>query len=308
MSFHPVLAIDPGELTSQLVPTAIIGLLYARRARTLLRQGRPVPALRQASFYAGLLTIVATLAALDHLAEVSLSWHMTEHLLIGDIATIMIVAGLTGPILAPILRIRLFERLRVLAHPLVALPLWALNFYAWHLPGAYQAALEQSGVHALEHLCFVAFGINMWMCLFGPLPMPRWFGNLAKLAYIVAVRLTGALLANIFLWSNSVFYPFYVHPDTARHVSPLVDQNIAGGVMMVEGSLLTLLLFCWLFMRALSESEERQELLELARSGGLELSDERAGRAVAAGRGTELRRRLEGSLHDAAAPEAIEPG
>ena len=53
----------------------------------------------------------------------------------------------------------------------------------------------------------------MWMCLFGPLPKPRWFGNFAKLAYIVAVRLTGTVLGNVFLWSGKVFYPFYLTGD-----------------------------------------------------------------------------------------------
>ncbi len=68
---------------------------------------------------------------------------------------------------------------------------------------------------------------------------------------------------------------------------------VAGAIMMVEESFLTLGLFCWLFLRAARESEERQELLDFARANGLELSEARAARAVAAGRGAELRRRLE---------------
>ncbi len=63
--------------------------------------------------------------------------------------------------------------------------------------------------------------------------------------------------------------------------------------MMIEESILTLGLFCWLFLRTARESEERQELLDFARSHGLALSEKRAARAVAAGRGAELRRRLE---------------
>ena len=281
------------EALTQFGPLAAIGLLYARRARRLGREGHSVPGLRQASFYGGFVTIGLALSSLGDGSQELLSIHMVEHLLLGDIAALLIVLGLTGPLLAPILRISFFDRLRILAHPLIAFPLWAADLYVWHLPVFYEAALRNAGVHALEHAMFLGFGINMWMCLFGPLPMPRWFGNLGKLGYVVAVRLTGTVLGNVFLWSGTVFYPFYRHGEKIQHVSPLADQNVAGAVMMVEESVLTLCLFCWLFLRTARESEERQDLLELAHDRGVALTEERAARAVTAGRGSELRARLE---------------
>ncbi len=283
------------EAFIQLGPLALFGLAYAKRVHTLGRQGRSVPGWRQACFYGGFLTIGAALTSLGDDSEELLTAHMVEHLMLGDIAALLIVLGLTGPLIAPILRVKLFDRLRILAHPLIAFPLWAIDLYVWHLPVFYEAALRHTGVHALEHAMFLGFGINMWMCLFGPLPMPAWFGNLAKLGYIVAVRLTGTVLGNIFLWSGSAFYPFYTRGDAAWHVSPIADQNLAGAIMMVEESILTLCLFCWLFLRTAREGEERQDLLDYAHSRGLELTEERATRAVGAGRGPELRRRLEGA-------------
>jgi putative membrane protein len=285
-------AIEP---LTQLLPLALLSLMYNKRSRTLARQGRAVPGWRQACFYAGMLTIAGALTALGDLSDELLSAHMVEHLLLGDIASLLIVLGLTGPLIAPILRVKLFDRLRILANPLIAFPLWAIDMYVWHLPVFYEAALNHLGVHLLEHAMFLGLGINMWMCLFGPLPMPRWFGNAAKLGYIVAVRLTGTVLGNVFMWSGSVFYPFYTHGDAAWHVSPIADQNLAGAVMMVEESILTLALFCWLFLRTARENEERQDLLDFAGSRGLPLSEERATRAVGAGRGPELRRRLQSS-------------
>jgi putative membrane protein len=277
----------------QLGPLAIIGLLYARRARTLAFERRPIAGWRQACFYAGFVVIAAALTSLGSASQDLLYVHMIEHLLLGDIAALLIVLGLTGPMLAPILKIKLFDRLRVLSHPAIAFPLWAIDLYGWHAPVLYQAALRHSGIHAIEHAMFLGFGINMWMCLFGPLPTPSWFGNLGRLIYIIAVRLTGTVLGNIFLWSGTVFYPFYIHGDAVFHISPLADQSIAGAIMMVEESLLTLGLFCWLFLRTARESEERQDLLDFASAQGVELTEARAGRAVAAGRGAELKRRLE---------------
>jgi cytochrome c oxidase assembly factor CtaG len=281
------------EAILQLGPLALLALLYARRTRTLRDTSHPVPGWRQACFYSGCAVIAAALGGLGDESERLLYAHMIEHLLLGDIAALLLVLGLTGPLIAPILRIRILNRLRVLAHPLIAFPLWALDLYIWHLPVFYEAALRNPGLHALEHAMFLGLGVNMWMCLFGPLPMPSWFGNLAKLFYIVAVRLTGTVLGNVFLWSGSMFYPYYRHGDAAAHVAPVTDQNLAGAIMMVEGSLLTLGLFCWLFLRTAREAEERQDLLDLARARGVELTESRAARAVAAGRGAELRGRIE---------------
>jgi putative membrane protein len=288
----------------QLGPLLIFGVLYARRVRTLAEDDHPVPGWRQACFYGGLVVVAVALTSLGHASQDLLWVHMIEHLLLGDIAALLIVLGLTGPLIAPILRIRFFDRLRVLSHPLVAFPLWAIDLYTWHVPFFYEAALRHSGVHALEHAMFLGLGINMWMPLFGPLPMPKWFGNLGKLIYIVAVRLAGTVLGNIFVWSGTIFYPYYIHGEAHFHISPLADQSIAGAIMMIEESILTLGLFCWLFLRTAHESEERQQLLEYAHSRGLELTDERAARAVAAGRGAELRQRLESRAEAYARVEA----
>src|SRR4051795_3592043 len=277
----------------QLLPATIAGVLYALRVHALRATPRAVPGVRQASFYAGLVLIVATLTLSGRLSDELFAAHMAEHLLIADLGALLLVLGLTGPLLAPVLRIRFFDRRRVLAHPAVAFPLWALDLYLWHATALHEAAVRHAGVHALQHTTFVLFGANMWMALLGPLPNPPWFGNLARLVYVIAVRLTGAVLGNVFVFGGRVFYDVYAAGERAHGVSPGADQNAAGAIMMIEGSLLTLALFAWLFARTAREGEERQELLDLARDRGVELSDARAARAVAAGRGAELPKRIE---------------
>ena len=277
----------------QLAPVLVTGALYARRASTLSGTPRAVPRLRQASFYCGLALIAASVLLLGELAD-ELFWaHMAEHLLLADIAALLIVLGLTGPMLAPLLRLGAFGILRTLAHPAVALPLWALNLYLWHLPVLHEAAVRHGGVHALQHMAFIAFGANVWMCLFGPLPSPAWFGTAAKAGYIIAVRLVSAVLANALLFGGDSFYDVYRAGEAAHSISPAADQNAAGAIMMVEESILTICLFGWLFLRAARESDERQELLDLAGRRGVELDPRRVQRAVAAGRGEQLRERIE---------------
>ncbi len=280
----------------ELAPLLAAAVLYAKRTSTLASRGRPVPLWRQACFAAGLLTIALALASpIAHIAEELVIAHMVEHLMLGDLATLLLVLGLTGPLLQPVLSIRIFDRLRVLAHPLVALPLWALNFYLWHIPALYDSAYGGAAAHALEHSSFVLFGCLVWMPVFGPLPKPQWFTAPWKVGYVVAVRFAGAVLGNVLMWSGTVLYPVYAAGERYWGISPLADQSTAGVVMMVEGTFLGLGLLAWFFFQASREGIEKQRLLDLALERGVELDEARAQRAVAAGQGERLERQLTGA-------------
>jgi putative membrane protein len=277
----------------QLVGPAVAAWGYWRRARTLSERDAPVPAWRQWCWYGGLALIAGTLSSpIAVISDELFAVHMVEHLLIADLGALLLVLGLTGPMLAPLLRIRELRWLRAFAHPAVALPLWAIDFYVWHLPVLYQATLTHDWVHALEHMLFLACGMAIWMALLGPLPKPAWFGNLAKIGYIVLVRLIESVLANVLLWSGTELYPRYRPGERKWGLTPLQDQTAAGAIMMIEGSIVTIVLFGWLFLRAARESEERDALRELAASRGVDLDERRAARAVAAGRGDALRERI----------------
>jgi putative membrane protein len=287
----------------ELLPLLAAAVLYAKRSSTLAARGRPVPLWRQLCFAAGLLTIVVALVSpVAHIAEELVIAHMVEHLLLGDVATLLLVLGLTGPLLQPVLAIRFFDRLRVLAHPLIALPLWALNFYFWHIPALYDAAYAGAPMHALEHVSFVFFGCLMWMPVFGPLPKPAWFTAPWKVGYVIVVRFAGAILGNVLMWSGSVLYPIYAEGERYWGISPLADQSTAGVVMMVEGTFLSLGLLAWFFFEASREGIEKQRLLDLATERGVELDEARAQRAVAAGQGARLERQLTGAGRDADDP------
>ncbi len=260
---------EPSLLTSwtldplQLAPIVLIAIAYGVRARTLARREQPAPNWRIGLFALGIaLLVVAIASPLAAIAEEELfSFHMAQHLLLGDLAPLCLLAGLTGPLLRPVLALPGVMRLRVLANPLVALPIWVANLALWHVPALYEAAVENSAVHAIEHIAFFSAGVILWLPVLETLPAPEWFGTGAKLGYIVGVRLVGTLLGNVFIWGEP-FYGIYEAGGDYLRLSPQADQSLAGSLMMLEGSLVTVVAIAWLFLRMAQEGQVRQELLE----------------------------------------------
>jgi cytochrome c oxidase assembly factor CtaG len=267
----------------QFAPVLLLAALYTRRVVTLRTRGAAPPWWRISLFGLGIgLLLVALVSPLDYYVDRSFGLHMTQHILLGDLAPLALLGGVTRPVLRPLLRY--IHPLRRIFHPFAALAIWAVNLYVWHLPFLYEAALRHDAVHALEHICFFSAGILMWAPVLETIPMPEWFGTGAKLGYVAVVRLVETILGNFLIWPNTVFYRFYEHASRPWGLSAISDQRLAGSVMMIEGSLVTIIALAWLFLRLAAEGEQRQRLLERG-------YDPRAvRRAVRYGRAQELER------------------
>jgi putative membrane protein len=286
------LALNWSTVTSITLPL-LIGVAYFVRVGQLREQKRQPSTARQASFACGMaLIVVATVGPIDALADNFVFGHMVQHTILFDEASLLLAIGLTGPVLVPILTKPGIRHFQILMHPVVAVALWLVVMYGWHTPTLYQLATEHAGIHLCEHACFVAAGVVMWLALLGPFPKPEWFGNGAKAIYAGVIHFSTMGLANILMWSGTVLYPFYVASDRAHGIEPITDQSIAGVVLMVQSGVVMLGVFFWLVLRWARDDTERQELLDLAHERGIALDTRRASRAVAAGRGGELRRRL----------------
>lgn len=285
------------------VALSATGVAYAVRAIRLAEAGRPLPTWRLACFAAGIAVLgAAVLSPLESLAEELVIGHMIQHLLILDIAALLVVLGLTGPIMQPVLAIRWLRWIRVLADPIVSFVLWVAILYVWHIPALYQAATFDSQLlHAFEHFTFFAAGLGIWLSLIGPLPKPAWFGNGAKVIYVIAVRLAGTVLANVLMWAGDPLYPRYEPTELARGFEPLSDQGTAGIIMMFESTAVTLGTLTWLFFRWARQDIERQELLDYAQRQGVDLEPARAARAVDAGQAARLRERVASEAQEAKA-------
>ena len=266
------------------MPTLLVAAFYARRVLTLRDRGHAGAAAgaSRCSRRGILILLVAFVSPVHALGEQMFSFHMLQHVLLGDLAPLALLAGLTGPILRPALR--WLYRLRFLANPLVALPLWAFNLYLWHLPFLYDAAVRHDSVHALEHFCFFAGGADHVAARAGDAAGAGVVRHRreARLHRGRASRRDRAR-QRLLLVGQHVFYGVYEHQNRLWGLSALADQGIAGAVMMIEGSIVTLVALAWLFLRMASEGELRQQLLER----GLDPRDGATGGPVRPGGGTE---------------------
>ena len=254
-----------------LAPIAVLVLLYVRRFRAARREAGPGGAsgLQGAAFAGAVLALLAALASpIDGLGEDYLfSAHMLQHVLLGDVAPLLLLLSLSRVMLRPVTRrlVAIERGLGPLAHPLTGLIVWLALMYLWHAPALYDAALRHSGIHALEHVCFFIAGVAVWWPLVQPIPMRRRLTGLWPVAYIGGAKFGLAALGLYLTWTTTVVYSYYEHVPRIWGLSPIADQNVGGAIMMVEQSLTFVVVLAAVFVRMLAQSEveeRRRERLE----------------------------------------------
>src|SRR3954451_8936118 len=263
---HPRYAwtLDPGPLAAMAVGTWV----YVRRFRAARREagGRGAEWWDAACFAAAMVVLlIALVSPVDYLGEHYLfSMHMTQHILLGDIAPLLLLLSLSRMIMRPATRrlTNVERRLGPLASPVAFIALWFALLYLWHIPALYNAALEHGAVHAVEHASFFAAGVAVWWPLIQPVPMRRRLTGLWPVAYVGAAKFGLAVLGLYLTWSSTVVYPYYEHVPRIWGLSALEDQNAGGALMMVEQSLTFVVVLVALFVQMLTRSEAEQRKRE----------------------------------------------
>ena len=259
----------------QLLAMALLVAIYVWRFRAARREaGGRGAGWPQALAFAGSMLILAaaTVSPIATLGdEYIFSGHMVQHILLGDLAPLLLLLSLSRVIMRPATRrlVGIERRLGRFAHPITFIVAWLVLVYAWHIPGMYNAALENPVAHGLEHATFFVAGTLLWWPLIQPVPMRRKLEGTMGLAYIFAAKMTLGVLGLFLTWSTGVFYDYYLDVPRIWGMSPIEDQNVGGAIMMVEQALVLLSVFFLLFIRMLTQSEEaelRRERLEDARS------------------------------------------
>ena len=239
---------------------------YLHALARLRRRGVAVPRWQQAAFYTGVtLEAIALLSPVDGLSDKLMSAHMAQHLLIADLAAPLLLAGLRWPVLAfflprpilvPLARMRSLRRtFAFLCQPLVAVPLYVLTLYSWHLGFMFEGALRSDVVHAFQHQSFVLVSILVWWSAIEP-SHRRLHGDLWKIGHILSARIAGMFLGMAFIVMRTPAYEgFYGDKAEAYGLSPLADQQLAGGMMLSLDSIVVVFVLSFFFWKAGQEED-----------------------------------------------------
>jgi putative membrane protein len=243
----------PVFLTGMLVLTAILyvrGWFAIRRTRAAL-----FPAWRLAAFLLGLATTwIAIGSPMDGFADALLSAHMVEHLLLMSFVPPLLLLGypvvpllrglprgFTVRVVGPLLRLKGLRSFGLfLTTPVVAWLAMNLIFLGWHVPTAYDFALEHEHWHEFEHICFVGSSLLFWWPLIRPWPASAHSLGWWALPYLVMADIVNTALSAFLAFCDRPVYGYYLREPNAFHISPLSDQELGAVIMWVIGSLVFL--------------------------------------------------------------------
>jgi putative membrane protein len=269
--FVPTLlgAAEPVDTGWNFAPIILIALvayvwIYVARWRTSRREGGPRAAGygRLALWITGIALLgVALISPVDRLGEQFATFHMVQHLILADLVPICLTVALTKHILRPVTRrIHWLERKAgPFGHPAFGVIAYAGAMWLWHIPAMYNAALEHSFIHTLEHITFAAAGALYWWHLLSPIRSRMRLGGHGPVLYMASTKIAVGFLGIMLGFAPNLLYDFYEHTDTRWGLSPIDDQHIAGVLMALEQSLVMGVALAYLFIRMLSEADEADE-------------------------------------------------
>jgi cytochrome c oxidase assembly factor CtaG len=194
---------------------------------------------RKHSLYFGIGLITLWLALetpLDTISDYYLdSVHMFQHVLLGFVAPPLMLLGLSSQMVGQIVRV---PGVRALTEPVPAQVIAGLVMVGWHLPPLYDATLNSEPLHIVEHVSFISAGVVMyWPILQATSAHAHWqMSPGAKLLYMLLATLPQDGVALALIFSRVPFYDYYTHvPRLIPSLTPLIDQTVAGAVLMTLG-------------------------------------------------------------------------
>lgn len=254
-------AVDPTVALATVGMLAAYWYVTGPRARA---QGLPQPAVsskQRAAFVAGTLVFFVALAPpLDDWADwYLLSAHMFQHMLLMFVTAPLLLVGLPAWVFQPIIQHRRWNRVgAAITHPATAFVISNLLITAWHLPGPYDAALRHELVHVVQHGCFLIAGLLGWWPVFGPVPEWSRLSLPLQCVYLFVTSIPSGIVGAVVSLADPGLYHFYVSAPRLWGISLASDQEFAGVMMWVGGSMIYLLIITARFFRWAAREEAKE--------------------------------------------------
>jgi putative membrane protein len=247
-------------------PTVYVGLVVLFLGHAWLA-GKVTDAERKHTLYFGLGLVVLWLALetpLDTISDYYLdSVHMLQHVMLGFVAPPLMLLGLSPQMVGLIVRV---PGIRAITEPVPAQLIAGLVMIGWHLPPLYDATLYSGSLHVVEHVMFIAAGLVMyWPMLEATSAYSRWrLSPGAKLLYMLVATLPQDGVALALIFSRVPFYEYYTHaPRLISSLTPVIDQTVAGAVLMILGKATLAVAAIAVFFRWFG-AEQRADQIEVA--------------------------------------------
>ena len=267
-------------VTTALVAASAMYLWAWRRVRA--SSAPQPPAWYAWSFGAGILFLAfSLLGPLETYNEQLFTLHMSQHLLIMQVATPVILLGRPVQLVLKALPPRntkqtvglLFGngsvRFAVIAvtAPVTGFLLFNGNMGFWHLPAFYEAALVNNWVHHLQHLLFAGFSMLYWWVIIDPVPRHHRLPPAWAIGSVFLSMMIGSIIGAILTLSGTVLYPFYLETANPWGWSPLLDQQVGGLIMWVGSFVLYFIVVIVLAVKLLQQDEKDADLAVSSRQG-----------------------------------------
>jgi putative membrane protein len=243
-----------GPAAADRLPVTVASAATATAAQLDAAAAPPGPTLAQrASFFGSLLLLFLTLnGPLHDLSDYYLfSAHMVQHLVLTLVVPPLMVTGVPGWMLRPLLRLpALFGLARRGTTVAACFTIFNLVLALWHLPPLYNLALAHHEVHILQHLTFIAASVLMWWPLTSPLPeLPR-APYPAQMLYCFLMVIPMSVISIYIAMADTLLYPAYATAPRLWGITPMQDQQYGGLIMWIPGgvffyAVMTVVFFKW---------------------------------------------------------------
>jgi putative membrane protein len=229
------------EVVLPLILLEVAYLYSVTEVRGMISDAGRVRRSQVVAFSLGVLTLyIAAGTPIHDISEQYLfSVHMVQHLLFTMVAAPLLLVGTPAWLWQALLRRPgVMPVARLLTNPLVTFSVFNAVLLVTHLPSVVDLALREHEFHLLVHLVLVVSALMMWWPILSTvLEFPRLSYPL-QMSYLFLQSLLPAVLASFITFSDGVVYRFYGEAPRIWGLSPVDDQQIAGGLMKLVGSLI----------------------------------------------------------------------